>query len=44
MKTRTKLTRKDCGTGDGHGSAPDCSKIYVHRIYNAFEIERDLDI
>lgn len=38
------LTSKYGSAGDSDGSTADCSKVYVHGIYNGFEIERDLDV
>lgn len=39
-----KLTGKDHGAGDRHCSAASGCKVYVHGIYNALEVERNLYI
>lgn len=38
------LTSEDCSAGNGNSSTANGSKIYVHGIYDAFEIERNLNV
>mgnify|MGYP007046483831 CR=1 FL=1 len=38
------LTGEDGGASDGDSSAANSSKVYVHGIYDGFEIEGDLDV
>jgi hypothetical protein len=38
------LTCEDGSASNGDSSATNSSEIYVHRIYNRLEIERNLDV
>jgi hypothetical protein len=38
------LTCEDGSASDGDGSATDSSKVYIHGIYDGFEIEGNLNV
>jgi hypothetical protein len=44
MKMAQNLTCEDSGASDSDGSATDSSKVYVHGIYDGFEIEGNLNV